>query len=485
MNRSIRKLFYVTVVLFTALLGMLAYQQVINASSLADNPHNTRKVFEQMRINRGLILARDNTELAKNELKGGLYYRQYPLGDQFAQLIGYNDMVYGQTGLEHSENDYLTGTADEVELTNFINQLTGKQQAGANIKLTVDPKAQKTAMDDLQKNGKPGAVVVLDVHTGAVLAMASNPSYDPNQLEADWSQLNQDPSGPLLNRATQSLYTPGSSFKLITTAAALETGAFTPDSQFLDDKGYIDIDGNRINNYRATATSAPEVFGQHTLSDAFAHSINTTFAQVGDKVGEAKLVEYQQKFGLYQTPPIDLPGDEVSVSGRYVNGQLASPDASLDKVHVAWMAIGQENVQVTPLQMAMVAQAIGDGGTLMKPYVVDSVIDNNSTVIKQMQPEQWQQAIQPQTASAITAMMVKVVNEGTGFGARSDRVQIAGKTGTAEVGGNKGPNAWFVGFAPADNPKVAIAVVVEDAASTGHDSSPIAHDVLLSALGLQ
>ena len=484
MNSSIRKLFYASVVLFAALLGMLAYQQVINARSLADNPHNTRKVFEQMRINRGVILASDNTELAKNRLQGGLYYRQYPLGDLFSQVVGYNDMVYGQTGLEHSQNDYLTGTADEVEVTNFINQLTGKQRAGANIKLTVDPKVQKTAMTDLQNNGKPGAVVVLDVHTGAVLAMASNPSYDPNQLEADWAQLNQDPSGPLLNRATQSLYTPGSSFKLITMAAALETGAFTPGSQFNDEKGYIDIDGNRINNYRATATAAPEIFGQHTLSDAFAHSINTTFAQVGDKVGQAKLVEYQQKFGLYQAPPIDLPGDEVAVSGRYVNGHLASPNDSLDQVHVAWMAIGQENVQVTPLQMAMVAQAIGNGGSEMKPYLVDSVIDSNSTVIRKTQPEQWRQAIQPQTASTITAMMVRVVNEGTGFGARSDKVQIAGKTGTAEVGGGK-INAWFVGFAPADNPKVAIAVVVENAASTGHDSSPIARDVVLSALGMR
>jgi len=458
-------------------MGMLAYQQVINARSLADNPHNTRKVFAQLRIERGLILASDKTELAKNRQEDDQYFRTYPQGDFASQLIGYNDPTYGQSGLEHSQNDYLTGTADEVELVGFIDSLMGRQRSGADIKLTIDPKVQRTALSELQKLGKRGAVVALDVHTGAVLAMASTPTYDLNQLDANWSQLNADEGAPLLNRATQGLYTPGSAFKLITTAAALESGAFTPDSKFRDDKGSIDIYGNTIRNWRDTP------FGEHNLKEAFAQSINTTFAQIGDQLGQAKLVEYQKKFGLYEKPPLELPADEIAVSGRYEEGKLASPNVALDRVQVAWMAIGQENVQVTPLQMAMIAQAIGNGGKMMKPYVVDSVIDHNATIIKQTQPDEWKRPILPETARAMTEMMIKVVNEGTGHRAQTPKVQIAGKTGTAEVSG-RGPNAWFVGFAPADNPKVAVAVVVEDSDVGGGISGPVARDTILAALGL-
>lgn len=478
MNGPIRRLFYATIALFAALMGMLAYQQVVNAGPLADNPYNTRKVYAQMSIDRGLMLASDRTELARNREEDGLFYRVYPQGDIASQLLGYNDVKYGQSGLEHSLNDYLTGTADEVELANFFDTLSGKQQRGANVKLTLDPKVQRTALSDLEKLGKRGAVVALDARTGAVLAMASTPTYDLNNLEADWNQLNRDQNGPLLNRVTQGLYTPGSSFKLVTTAAALESGAFNPDSKFNDEKGTINIGGNVIHNWR------DQPFGEHTFAEAFAQSINTTFAQVGEKVGQDRLVEYQQKFGLYERPPLELPPDEVAVSGRYVNGSLASPGDSLDPVQVAWMAIGQEKVQVTPLQMAMIAQAIGNGGVMMKPYVVDSILDRDSTVIKKTAPGEWKRPIRDDTARTMTDMMIKVVNEGTGQGARSGKVQIAGKTGTAEVGGGKGPNAWFVGFAPAGNPQVAVAVVVEDADERGHDSSPIAHDVLLSALGM-
>jgi peptidoglycan glycosyltransferase len=332
-------------------------------------------------------------------------------------------------------------------------------------------------MSELEKLGKRGSIVALDVNTGAVLAMASTPTYDLNNVSTNWEQIIDDPGKPLLNRATQGLYTPGSSFKLIATAAALESGSFHPDSKFQDDDGYIIIDGNRINNWRETP------FGPHDFGYAVAQSINTTFAQIGDQLGESKLVEYQQKFGLYDTPPLELPPGEVLPSGRYVDGELASPDAPMDRVQVAWMAIGQENVQVTPLQMALIAQAIGNDGKMMKPYVVDSVSDYNGTIIKQTRPEQWKQPIRSDTASAMTDMMIKVVNEGTGLKAKTPKVQIAGKTGTAEVS-SPNPNAWFVGFAPADNPKVAIAVVVEDSDKGGGLSGPAAMETILAALGL-
>ena len=476
-NASIRRLFLVSVFLFVSLFAMLAYRQVIEAQDLADNPANTRKVYAQMRIDRGLILASDRSVLAQNRRQDDLYYRTYPVGDLAPQLIGYSDPTYGQVGLEHSQNDYLTGTADEVELVNLFDTLSGKEKSGADIRLTIDPKVQRTALAQLQQIGKQGAVVVLDVKTGAVVAMASNPTYDPNQLAANWLQLNSDPGAPLFNRATQGLYTPGSSFKIITASAALESGKYTPQSNFVDATGTVDIGGFTVHNY------TPVPFGPHTLSDAVAKSINTTFAQIGDQLGRDKLIEYMQKYGFYEKPPFDLPPDEVSASGRYQGGELLTPGASMDKAQVASMAFGQEQLQVTPLQMAMVAQSIANGGKMMRPYVVDSIADKHGTVVKQASPEVYKTPIQPGTAGELKDMMVQVVNDGTGTKAKTSKVQIAAKTGTAEVTG-RGPNAWFVGFAPADNPRYAIAVVVEDSDAGGGIAGPVMRETLLSALGL-
>lgn len=477
MNTPIRRLFLISVIMFASLIAMLGYRQVIEAQDLADNPQNTRKVFAQMRIERGLILGSDKSELARNRKEDDLYYRIYPTGDLAPHLVGYNDPTYGQVGLEHSQNSYLTGTADEVEIVNLIDMLTGKEKRGADLKLTINPKVQRTALGELQKLGKSGAVVVLEVQTGAVVAMVSNPTYDSNQLADNWQQLNSDPNAPLFNRATQGLYTPGSAFKLITTAAALESGSFTPQSRFRDDKGEIVIDGFTVHNYR------PEPFGEHSLQEALSQSINTTFAQIGDQLGEKIIVDYMQKFGFYEKPPLDLPADEIMASGRYGDGELLSPGDSMDRVQVASMAFGQEQLLVTPLQMALVAQSIANGGKMMKPYSVESVADYNGTIVKQAKPGVWKTPIEPGTASDLKDMMVKVVNEGTGSKTKTSKVQMAAKTGTAEVTG-RGPNAWFMGFAPADNPKYAIAVVVEDSDSGGGLAGPVMRETMLSALGL-
>lgn len=477
MNTPIRRLFLISVIMFASLIAMLGYRQVIEAQDLADNPQNTRKVFAQMRIERGLILGSDKSELARNRKEDDLYYRIYPTGDLAPHLVGYNDPTYGQVGLEHSQNSYLTGTADEVEIVNLIDMLTGKEKRGADLKLTINPKVQRTALGELQKLGKSGAVVVLEVQTGAVVAMVSNPTYDSNQLADNWQQLNSDPNAPLFNRATQGLYTPGSAFKLITTAAALESGSFTPQSRFRDDKGEIVIDGFTVHNYR------PEPFGEHSLQEALSQSINTTFAQIGDQLGEKIIVDYMQKFGFYEKPPLDLPADEIMASGRYGDGELLSPGDSMDRVQVASMAFGQEQLLVTPLQMALVAQSIANGGKMMTPYSVESVADYNGTIVKQAKPGVWKTPIEPGTASDLKDMMVKVVNEGTGSKTKTSKVQMAAKTGTAEVTG-RGPNAWFMGFAPADNPKYAIAVVVEDSDSGGGLAGPVMRETMLSALGL-
>jgi len=477
MNTPIRRLFLISVIMFASLIAMLGYRQVIEAQDLADNPQNTRKVFAQMRIERGLILGSDKSELARNRKEDDLYYRIYPTGDLAPHLVGYNDPTYGQVGLEHSQNSYLTGTADEVEIVNLIDMLTGKQKRGADLKLTINPKVQRTALGELQKLGKSGAVVVLEVQTGAVVAMVSNPTYDPNQLADNWQQLNSDPSAPLFNRATQGLYTPGSTFKLITAAAALESGSFTPQSRFRDDKGEIVIDGFTIHNYR------PEPFGEHSFQEALSQSINTTFAQIGDQLGEEKIADYMQKFGFYEKPPFDLPSDEIVASGRYENGELLSPGDPMDKVQVASMAFGQEQLQVTPLQMALVAEAIANDGKMMKPYSVESVADYSGTILKQAKPEVWKTPLEPGTANDLKDMMVKVVNEGTGGKTKTNKVQMAAKTGTAETTGGR-QNAWFMGFAPADNPKYAIAVVVEDSDKGGGIAGPVMLETMLSALGL-
>jgi peptidoglycan glycosyltransferase len=477
MNKPIRNLFIITAFMFASLIAMLGYHQVVQADRLAENPYNTRKVFSQMRIDRGLILASDKGELSANYLEDDLFYRTYPGGDLAPHLTGYSNVTYGQTGLERSQNEYLTGTADEVELYALLDTIMGKEKRGADIKLTLNPEVQQTALDEMQALGKSGAVVVLDVKTGAVVAMVSTPTYDPNLLEENWATLSTDPGAPLFNRATQAQATPGSSFKLITTAAALETGAFDPDSEFEDERGSIDIYGNTINNYRTLP------FGKHDLSEAFAQSINTTYAQVGDELGQDVLVDYMERFGLYERPPFQLPEDEIAISGRYEGGELADPDATLDPVQIAWMAIGQENMQVSPLQMAMIAQAIANDGEMMKPYAVDTVSDYNGTIIKQADPKVWKTPIDSQTAEELTEMMILTVEEGTGSQARTAEVQIAAKTGTAEVDG-RGPNAWFVGFAPADDPEYAIAVLVEDSDAGGGISGPVARDVLLAALGL-
>ncbi|MDO8736687.1 MAG: penicillin-binding protein 2 [Thermoleophilia bacterium] len=477
MNPPIRKLFYVTVLLFASLIAMLGYRQIIQAQDLAENPQNTRKVYAQMRIERGLILANDRIELARNHKENDLYYRLYPTGDMMPHLVGYSNPTYGQVGLEHSQNSWLTGTADEVELVNLVDTLTGKQKRGADLKLTIDPGVQRIALGELQKIGKRGAVVVIEVKTGAVVAMASNPTYDPNELDSNWLALNADPNAPLFNRATQGLYTPGSTFKILTTAAALESGTFTPQSRFRDDRGTVDIYGFTVHNYRT------EPFGEHNLSEAFSESINTTFAQVGDQLGQNRMTDTMEDFGFYEKPPFDLPADEVAASGRYENGELLKPDDPMDRTQVASMAFGQEQLLVTPLQMALVAESIANGGKMMKPYSVDSVSDYNGTIVHQASPEVWKTPLQPDTASDIKDMMIKVVNEGTGSKTKTGKVQIAAKTGTAEVTGS-GPNAWFMGFAPAENPRYAIAVVVEDSDAGGGIAGPVMRETLLAALGL-
>ena len=335
------------------------------------------------------------------------------------------------------------------------------------------PAVQKVAQQQLQ--GQKGAIVVLDPKTGALIASASAPTYDPANLEDQWARLSKDASAPLLNRPTQGLYVPGSSFKVVTASAGLDTGTVTPDTQFVDTGTYV-VFGGKVINYGG------EVYGPNNFTYALTASINTTFAKVGNMLRRKRLIAGAQQYGFYQKPPLPLPAGEVVASGRYGKKGLLSPDAFMDPLAVAWAACGQEKLLATPLQMALVAGGVANGGRVMKPYYLQEVVTADGQVVSKAQPEQWLVATKALTSSQLNTMMQNVVNAGTGTAAALEGIQVAGKTGTAEKG--DGSNlAWFIGFAPAEDPQVCIAVVIEDTQSTGGEAAaPLAAAVIKTAL---
>ena len=320
-----------------------------------------------------------------------------------------------------------------------------------------------------------GAIVVLDPKTGALIASASAPTYDPANLEAQWARLSKDTSAPLLNRPTQGLYVPGSSFKVVTGSAALDAGKVTPETPFVDTGTYV-VFGGKVTNYGG------EVYGANTFTEAMTYSINTTFAKVGNTLGKKRLITGAERYGFYQTPPLALPAGEVVPSGRYGKNGLLAPSAFMDPLSVAWAACGQERMLATPLQMALVAGGVANGGRVMKPYYLQEIVAPDGHVVQKTQPEQWLVATKAATASELNKMMQSVVNAGTATNAALQGIQVAGKTGTAEKG--DGTNlAWFIGFAPAEDPQVCIAVVVEATQSTGGEAAaPLAAAVMKTAL---
>jgi penicillin-binding protein A len=473
-NRAINRVFFVGALLFVALIVNLTYLQVIGAGKLRNNPENHRAIAQEMRIRRGQILAFDGSVIAGVKKESGFYTRTYPQGAVAPQVVGYNSVQYGRSGIEMSMNGYLTGESGGLGTEGFTDRLLGRRPRGANVRLTIVPAVQKVAQDVL--TGHQGAVVALDPSTGAVIAAASAPSYSPADLEQDWKQLSRDPSLPLFSRGTQGLYPPGSSFKVVTATAGLETGVVQPTTTF-DDTGTYVVSGGKITNYGG------EIFGHHTFTQALTDSINTTFAKVGVLVGQEQMIATMQAFGFYQTPPLELPEGLVLPSGRYGSrGRLLLPaDAPMDPLHVAAMSIGQENLLATPLQMALVSAAVANGGSVFAPYLVQEVKDHTGDVVQSAQPELWTTAMDPETAQTLNVMMQQVVNAGTGTGALLPGVEVAGKTGTAEKG--KSNVAWFIAFAPAAAPRVAVAVMIEDTALTGGDvAAPLAARVISAAL---
>jgi penicillin-binding protein A len=462
-------------VLFAVLVYFTSRNAVFDASALRDNALNRRTLLEEQRIHRGSIRAADGTVLARSvKQRGGVYSRRYPTGGLFGHAIGYSFTTLGRAGLEKYRNDDLTGKRNE--LTSVIDQLRGHRQTGDSVSTTLDPQAQRAAYQALA--GRKGAVVALDPRNGDVKVIASEPEFDPNALRGPgtYSKLaNDNANKPLVNRATQFGYAPGSTFKVVTASAAIDSGRFTPQST-VDGKNGVKISGVPLQN------DYNQSFGPIDLTTALAKSVNTVYAQVAEKVGKQTMRKYMERFGFDAKPQLDYPADQMSSSGEYRNGKLIPPTSRF--VDVGRMGIGQDKLAVTPLQMAEVAAAVANGGKLMKPHFTDRIVDTDGRTVERIKPAVQSSVMKPSTASAVTAMMEGVVNSGTGTQAQIPGVRVAGKTGTAETQiGKTTNNVWFIAFAPADNPRVAIAVTLEHQIGFGGDlAAPVAKTVMESLL---
>jgi peptidoglycan glycosyltransferase len=472
-NKAITRLFMIGVVLFVAVIVNLTWIMAVRADWYADRPENKRGLADELRIKRGDLLAFDGSVLATSRRRSGYYYRAYPQGVLAPHLLGYSDARYGRSGLEKEYNAELTGQTEQLNVDYWVDKLLGRRPEGADVKTTLVPAVQKAAQSAL--GGRQGAVVVLDPATGALIASASAPSFDPRTLDEDWQALIGDDEAPLLNRVTQGLFQPGSAFKVVTAAAGLDAGEVTPSTVFVD-TGTYRVGGGKVTNFGGAA------FGRHDFTTALALSINTTFAKVGNELGRTRLVEGMQAFGFYEVPPLALPQGEIVASGRYRGGELLPVSANMDELAVAWAACGQEQILATPLQMALVAAAVANDGRVMKPYVMQTITSPSGEVLERAASEEWMTAMSRTNASSLTTMMERVVTSGSGSGAAIPGVRVAGKTGTAERG--DGTNlAWFICFAPANDPQVAVAVVLENVQTTGGAAAaPIAADVMRAAL---
>jgi penicillin-binding protein A len=459
-NQPVVRLFALVVVLFGVLVAFTSRWTVFEAEALRENPNNRRVLFEEQLIKRGIIRAADGTLLAGNRaLSGERFARRYPTGELFAQPVGFTSLDRGRIGLEEYYNDPLTGR--RTDAVGALERLLGPQKVGDDLNTTLVPRAQEEAYKGLA--GRPGAVVALDVKTAAVRVLAATPSFDPSDPE----------NAETFNRATQGRFPPGSTFKSVTAAAAIDSGRYNPGSRVNGENGKV-ISGTPLNNFGG------EDFGEIDLTFALTHSVNTVWAEVGETLGKETMGEYMEKFGFYEDPPMDYPDEQMVPSGEYgPRDRLLSPTSG--QIDVGRMAIGQDKLLVTPLQMATVAQTIGNGGVRMEPRLVEKVLDPDGRTIDEPLPDEAERVLSQNSADAVADMMRNVVREGTGTAAALEGVEVAGKTGTAEIDIARGINTlWFIGFTD----RFAVAAVVErqQGGFGGTVAAPIAKQVL-EALG--
>ena len=482
MNRQIRRVGVTLTVLFVALFVQLNYLQVVRAHKLANDPRNTRVATRDFSRPRGVIQTADGAVLARSVPVDDEFerVREYPEGELFGHVTGFFSFTFGSSGVERTYKDELAGRDLGLRFDQISDLLVDRTRTG-NVTLTLRKSLQQVARDTLGQ--RKGSVVALDPTTGAVLALWSFPSFDPTPLaghdqkavRAAWDQLNADPGKPLLARAYRERYSPGSTFKLVTAAAALERRPelATKDYPVQRDLDLPQTDRNLPNFGGASCGGA--------LPQLLRVSCNTGFGQMGLELGAQALNGEADDFGFNRAPPLDLPATASSQFPAVVDFDRNLPA-------LAQSAIGQRDVAATPLQMALVTAGIANGGVVMRPHVLAEVRDSEGEVVRGYDPEEWIRPVTPEVAAALRDMMVSVVNEGTGRRAALPGVQVAGKTGTAQTVGDNA-HAWFVGFAPAEAPKVAVAVIVESQpevseATGGRVAAPIAQAVMRAALGL-
>ena len=491
MNPQISRVAVASIALIAALIVATTYWQTWATAGLANRQDNAIQRVAEFTIARGQIVTADGRVLAANVAKDvqgkTFFFRHYPAPTLAPHVVGYSTQSRSQAGLERSENAYLTGSNANLStvFSTTLDRLRGVTVKGNGLVLTLNAKAQKVAVDALA--GKCGAAVALEPSTGKVLAMASSPSYNENLVETNFAQIGLTKAScsgaaPLLNRATDGLFTPGSTFKVITAAAALDTGVFKPDSQF-NDPGYCEEYGQHVSNAGNPDQTGPEAFGNVTLSQGFQHSINSVFCNIGKKLGAGTILDYAKRFGFYSIPPLETPRNERAPSGLYKGGTLFDPKHPESQVDPGRLAFGQERLLATPLQMAMVTATVANGGVEMQPYVVDRVVDPGGKVVSRTSPHKLAQTIKPETAAALNTMMQAVMTGGTGASDQIPGVKTAGKTGTAETGVAHTNTTWFIEFAPADAPTVAVAVVLEQQHGYGATTAgPIAKSLMEALL---
>ena len=486
MNRQLTRVGWTAMALIIALIVGTTYWQTWARPGLASRQDNEIQRVAEFQVRRGLILAPGrvlarNRVVTKNTRK--LYFRRYPQGKLAAHVVGYSTASRARAGLEKSMNGILTGTERNLGglVERQLDEARGKPIVGDTVVTTLDLHGQQVALEQLGRTC--GAVAAIDPRDGRLLVMASSPSYNPNLVENDFGKISKitadcRPAAPLVNRATQGLYPPGSTFKVVTASAALESNRFTPESEF-DDPGYCIAYGKRVNNFD---TSRP--FGRLSLATALKYSVNSVFCNMGKALGAKRILDQAKKFGFYERPPLETPDGERYPSGLYDKGELWYPKRNAD-VDAGRMAFGQERMLVTPLQMAMVAGAIGNAGILMRPHVVEKIVSPRGTTVSKTEAERMGRPVGPVNARDIANMMVSAVQGGTGTAAQISGYRIGGKTGTAETGVQGQNTTWFIAFAglPGERPQVAIAVALERQSLTGGaTAAPIARAVMEALL---
>ena len=457
--------------MLVALVVNLTSIQVVQARALNNHPANTRGLAEELRSPRGSIVAADGVVLAESVRDGEIYRRRYPEGSLAAHAVGYHSTIYGRAGIEAAMNDTLSGQRVFRSFRDAIEAAAGLPVAGNDVWLTIDTRVQRAAEQALA--GYRGACVAIDPRTGAVLAMASSPAYDPSALDDAWDALAADESAPLYDRAAQSLYPPGSTFKIVTLTAALASGSASLETTYAG-PGSMEIGGAPVTNYGGTD------FGVVDVRTATMRSVNTVFGQLGVDVGASELVAQSERFGFNKQPPLEIPA----------RASLMPDPREMTTWETAWAGVGQPvgehesppGPQVTALQMALVSAGLANDGVTMRPYLVGRVTDRAGRVITSTEPRRWTNPAGEGTAEQVSDVMVAVVAAGTGTRAQLPGVTVAGKTGTAETGKDAETHAWFMGFAPAEDPRVVVAIVLENGGVGGRVAAPAARTVIEAAL---